>query len=172
MKYEAFLHAHLTEHSHQTPKWAPLAAKCKCVLGLTWKLFSGQNQEMGQKPQKSVLLFTPLVRSKKYLIMMLRHPLTRDNTALANLDSTCLQCLLKTLTYCKGLECSAPFVEILWIVNIFLSIMKNWQQAWHERVMAWHEHCKYWQRNKTFNIKINDPGVGTGKWFIKRYLWR
>ena len=34
-------------------------------------------------------------------------PLTRDNTALAALVSTCLQCLLKTLTYCKGLECSA-----------------------------------------------------------------
>ena len=41
---------------------------------LTWKLFSGQNQEKGQKPQESVLLFTPLVQSKKYLIMMVRRP--------------------------------------------------------------------------------------------------
>ena len=62
------------EYCYQTKTEPHRQKSVNVSLVLRWKLFSGQNQEMGQKPQKSVLLFTPLVQSKKDLIMMLRRP--------------------------------------------------------------------------------------------------
>ena len=87
--------------------WAPQTAKCKCVLGFEMKTIFWTKSRNGTKTTKIRPLIYTFGPEQERFNYDAAPPSIRDNTALANLVSTCLQCLLKTLTYCKGLECSA-----------------------------------------------------------------